>query len=190
MDQSDLLKYTATRLHELEIPYAVVGSFASSVWGESRLTQDIDIIVDLKLVQVAQLCAAFPDPEFYVTSSAVREAIERAGQFNVIHPSSGNKLDFMVAGRAAWQREQLTRSKQAPVFSDLSVSVAAPEDVILGKLIYYRDGGSEKHLRDIAGILNQSQPLIDREYLDRQTKLLNVDDLWDGILSSQESREV
>lgn len=188
MDQSDLLKYTATRLLQLKIPYAVVGSFASSIWGESRLTQDIDIIVDLKQEHVPRLCVAFPDPEFYISSSAVLEAIERASQFNVIHPSSGNKLDFMVAGRAAWQREQLTRSKQTPVFSDLSVSVAAPEDVILGKLIYYRDGGSEKHLRDIAGILSQSKPLIDQEYLDRQTKLLNVDDLWEGILNSQESR--
>ena len=187
MEQSDLLKYTATKLLQLQIPYAIVGSFASSVWGESRLTQDIDIVVDLKLGHVPQICAAFPDPEFYVSSSAVRDAIERATQFNVINPSSGNKLDFMVAGRTAWQREQLTRCKQAPIFPDLSVSVAAPEDVILGKLIYYRDGESEKHLRDIAGILDQSGPLIDRAYLDRQTKQLGIDDLWEAFLNSRGS---
>lgn len=185
MDQSELLKYAASKLLQLRIPYAVVGSFASSLWGESRFTQDIDIVVDLKLGHVPQICAAFPDPEFYVSPSAVREAIERSSQFNVINPSSGNKLDFMISGRTAWQQGQLTRSKQAPIFPDLSVSVAAPEDVILGKLIYYRVGESEKHLRDIAGILDQSGPLIDWTYLDQQAKLLSVDDLWEAILSSR-----
>jgi hypothetical protein len=189
VEQTELLKYTATKLSQLQIPYAVVGSFASSIWGESRLTQDIDIVVDLKLGHVPHICAAFPDPEFYVSSSAVREAIEHASQFNVIHPSSGNKLDFMIASRTAWQREQLTRCKQAPIFPDLSVSVAAPDDVILGKLIYYRAGESEKHLRDIAGILDQSGPLVDRAYLDLQTKQLGVGDLWEAIQNSQRSNQ-
>lgn len=116
MEQSDLLKYTATKLLELNIPYAVVGSFASSVWGESRLTQDIEIVIDLKLAQVPQICDTFPEPEFYVSPSAVREAIEHASQFNVINPSSGNKLDFMVAGRTAWAMAQLNRSRQIPLF--------------------------------------------------------------------------
>jgi hypothetical protein len=188
VEQTDLLKYTATKLCALGIPYAVVGSFASSIWGESRLTQDIDIVVDLKQGHVPQICTAFPNPEFYVSATAVREAVDRGSQFNVLNPSSGNKLDFMVSGTTAWVLAQLNRSKQVPIFPDLDVRVAAPEDVILGKLIYYREGGSEKHLRDITGILTLSSRLVDREYVARQARQLGVDDLWEAILNSQSKR--
>jgi hypothetical protein len=184
VEQSDLLKYAATQLRRLEIPYAVVGSFASSIWGESRLTQDIDIVVDLKLAQVPVICAAFPDPEFYVSSSAAHEAVAQSTQFNVINPSSGNKIDFIISGHKPWVLAQLTRSKKVPVFPDQDVDVASPDDVILGKLVYYREGGSDKHLRDIRGILSLSGSLVDREYLARQAKLLKVEDLWEGILNS------
>jgi hypothetical protein len=185
VEQSELLKYTAIKLLELKIPYAIVGSFASSVWGESRLTQDIDVVVDLKSGHIPQLCAAFPDPEFYVSATAIREAIENSSQFNVINPSSGNKLDFMVSGQRAWVVEQLRRSRRVPLFPNLDVSFAAPEDVILGKLIYYRDGGSEKHLRDINGILDISGEIVDPKYVEEQAKLLGVDDLWQAILNSR-----
>lgn len=181
MEQSDLLKYAATQLQRLEIKYAVVGSFASSVWGESRLTQDIDIVVDLKPADIPGICAAFPDPEFYVSPSAAQEAVADSSQFNVINPSSGNKIDFMVSGDEAWVVAQLARAKSLPIFADVEVNVAAPEDVILGKLIYYREGGSEKHLRDIAGILKSSAALVDQQYIGEQARKLCVEDLWEAV---------
>lgn len=174
----------AAQLQRHAISYAVVGSFASSIWGESRLTQDIDVVVDLKPSQSSQICGMFPDPEFYISPVAVGEAVAQGTQFNVINPSSGNKIDFMIPGRKHWVLAQLARSKKVPVFPDQNVNVASPDDVILGKLVYYREGGSDKHLRDIRGILSLSGTLVDREYLARQAKFLHVDDLWEGISNS------
>lgn len=184
MEQSDLLRLAVKNLQRLNVPYAIVGSFASSVWGESRLTQDIDIVVDLKPQQVASICNAFPDPEFYVSRVAAEEAVARSGQFNVINPSSGNKIDFMVAGHTDWAVAQLKRSKCVALFPDQNAQVAAPEDVILGKLVYYREGGSEKHLRDIAGMLKFSGDMIDRAYVDQFAQRLGVADMWDAVLNS------
>jgi hypothetical protein len=67
---------------------------------------------------------------------------------------------------------------------DQNAQVAAPEDVILGKLVYYRDGGSEKHLRDIAGMLRLSGEMIDRTYLDEFARRLGVVDMWEAVLNS------
>lgn len=89
----------------------------------------------------------------------------------------------MVAGGKPWVIGQLNRSKQVPVLADVEVSVAAPEDVILGKLAYYRDGGSEKHLRDITGILKASAVLIDQHYIAQQACWLRVIDLWEAVLN-------
>jgi hypothetical protein len=46
------------------------------------------------------------------------------------------------------------------------VVVAPPEYVIVRKLEYFREGGSEKHLRDIRSMLNVSGDQIDRSILD------------------------
>ena len=184
MEQSDLLRLAIKNLTQLNVRYAIVDSFASSVWGESRLTQDIDIVVDLKPQHVASICDAFPVPEFYVSQYAVREAVASAGQFNVINPSSGNKIDFMVAGQTAWALAQLQRSKQLSIFPDQVANIAAPEDVILGKLVYYREGGSEKHLRDITGMLKISGGMIDRAYVGQFAQRLGVADMWEAVLNS------
>jgi hypothetical protein len=66
--------------------------------------------------------------------------------------------------------------------------VAAPEDVILGKLLYYREGGSEKHIRDITGIVKVSGQYLDRDYLARSAAQLGVADMWEAILNAVERR--
>jgi hypothetical protein len=129
VEQSDLLKLAITSLRRLDIPYAIVGSFASSIWGESRLTQDIDIVIELLPENVDRLCDAFPEPEFYVSRYGAREACRLQRQFNVIHPRTGNKIDFMVADASGWTSAQLDRSKSVAIFADQSAQVAAPEDV-------------------------------------------------------------
>jgi hypothetical protein len=183
VDQPELLKFAIQTLERLNIPYAVVGSFASGVWGESRFTQDIDILIELHARDVQTLCNAFPGSDFYVSQTAANEAVIHHHQFNVIHPASGTKIDFMIAGNTPWVRAQLERRKRVPFFPDRDGAVAAPEDVILGKLVYYREGGSDKHLRDIMGILKFSGDLVDREYVARFAAQLGVADTWNAILS-------
>mgnify|MGYP001305516743 CR=1 FL=1 len=188
MEQSELLKLAVEKLRRLDIPYAIVGSFASSVWGESRLTQDIDIVIDGALAQVASLCDAFPEPDFYVSREAAQEAVRLRRPFNVVHPSSGNKIDFMIVGTTEWAAAQIDRSKSVAIFPNESAQVAAPEDVILGKLIYHREGGSDKHLRDIAGILSVNADLVDRDYIARTASQLGVEDSWHAVLHHLRTR--
>jgi hypothetical protein len=184
VEQTDLLRYAVLALERLSIPYAIVGSFASGVWGESRFTQDIDILIEIDHARLLALCAAFPDGEFYVSEVAAREAVTRQGQFNVIHPASGNKIDFMIAGDSR-AKTQIARRKYIALFSDLNGAVAAPEDVILGKLIYYEEGRSDKHLRDIAGILKLRGDSIDREYLSNAADQLGLANMWRSILAGE-----
>jgi hypothetical protein len=160
----------------------LVGSLASGVYGEGRLTHDIDIVVDLASSQVDALCAAFPGPEYYVSLAAARQETARGGQFNVIHPTSGNMIDFMLARRDAWGRSQLERRQREQIFPDLVGYTAAPEDVILAKMWYYREGEHEKHLRDIASMLRISGEQIDLDYICQWAGRLGFTDIWQVIL--------
>ena len=109
MEQTDLLKLIATTLDALHVPYMVVGSYASGAYGDPRFTQDIDIVVDLTAAQLDELISRLPSDDFYVSREAALEAIRDAGQFNIIHPESGNKIDFMIARKDAWGQEQMRR---------------------------------------------------------------------------------
>ncbi len=176
MEQTDLLRHVLTVLDGLRIPYLLVGSYASGIYGEPRLTQDIDVVIALPAGQAGALCAAFPAADFYVSLPAAQQAVR------VIHPGSGNKVDFMIARDDAWGQAQLARRRQIPIFPDRAGYVAAPEDVILGKLLYYAEGGSDKHLRDITGILRVSGELVDRADVTRWAGQLGVLEIWRAVL--------
>jgi len=80
VEQVDLLTLAIEVLEKQGVTYMVVGSYASGSYGEPRMTQDIDIVVDLQPAQVDALCDAFPPPEFYVSGDAAREALRRASE--------------------------------------------------------------------------------------------------------------
>jgi hypothetical protein len=182
VEQSELLAFVLQLLERLKIPHMVVGSFASIAYGEPRMTQDIDIVIDPSQDQLEAICKAFPEDEFYVSSEAARDALRRRSQFNVIHPTSGNKIDFMIAHNDEWGRTQLENRRRIRILPDQEGFAGRPEDIILSKMLYYQEGGSEKHLRDITGMLKISPELIDRQYIARWAKELGVTDIWEAIL--------
>ena len=186
MEQVELLARTIATLESRHVPYMLVGSLASTAYGEPRMTRDIDIVVDLRPDQVEHFCDAFPEDEYYVSRPAATEAVLHAGQFNVIHPSSGNKIDFIVARKDAWGQEQLRRRRRVLLAPGLQGYTASPEDVIVGKLWYYRKGGSEKHLRDVGSMLDISGAQIDRSYIDHWVERLGLGAAWKTVLSQRE----
>lgn len=183
MEQVDVLKYCIDVLERLGITYMVVGSFASGAYGEPRLTQDIDIVIEPQPGQIEQLCDAFPSTDFYVSREAAARALEGRAQFNVIHPDSGNKIDFMISSVDAWGREQIARRRRAQILPDREAAIAEPADIILSKMRYYQEGGSEKHLRDIAGILKVSGEKVDRAYVERWAQVMGLMEIWRAVLN-------
>ncbi|HEX4955343.1 MAG TPA: hypothetical protein VF017_18285 [Thermoanaerobaculia bacterium] len=182
MSQAELLQLVAETLDRLEVHYLVTGSVASIVYGEPRFTNDIDIVVQLSASEVAGFCRQFPQETFFFSPEAVYDAIARRGQFNLLHPSSGLKVDFFVAQSSPFDRSRFARRRAVAVTPGKAVSFAAPEDVILKKLAFYREGGSEKHLRDITGILKISGDQLDREYLEDWVARLDLGEIWQAVL--------
>ena len=182
MEQTDLLRQAIDVLERIEIPYMVVGSVASGAYGEPRLTRDIDIVVDLRPDQVDGFCAAFPAEQYYVSSDAARQAVRQGRQFNLIHPGSGHKVDFMVARQDPFGRTQMMRRRRAMVLPDREGYIGSPDDIIISKMQYYKEGGAEKHLRDITGILKVSGDEVDRAYVQRWVEQLGLSDVWEAVL--------
>ncbi len=182
MTQPELVRYAAESLDRLRVPWMLVGSHGSGIHGETRFTRVIDIVLELTPIDVPDFCAAFPPPEFYLSEPAVWMGVRDQFAFNVLCPSSGDKLDFLFPHPSGWGRSQLSRRKQVTLADGTPAHAASPEDVIVGKLWYYHDGGSEKHLRDIAGILRVSGDTVDRAAVTRWAEQLGYLPIWHAVL--------
>jgi hypothetical protein len=180
VEQSDLLVYLIEVLEREAIPYAIAGAHASMLFGEPRLTTDIDVVIDLTPTQLGVLSAAFPFPEYYISDQGAQAAVSGGGgMFNIIHPESGQKIDVIVPG-TEHDRAQLQRVRRTGVLTGRPANFTSPEDSIIKKMEYYREGGSEKHLRDITGILKVTP--VDRDYVRDWAKRLGLEEIWNAVL--------
>jgi hypothetical protein len=169
-------------LERLALPYCITGSVAASVYGEPRLTADIDIVLLLSPRDLSALRSAFPEAEYYVPpEEALREEVAREvrGMFNLIHHKSQFKADIYLAGGDPLHAWALSRRRRI----DLAGSgawIAPPEYVIVRKLEFLRDGGSEKHLRDIRYILAATP--VDTAFLTSEVTQRGLDAQWSRAL--------
>ncbi|MDQ3817665.1 MAG: nucleotidyltransferase family protein [Acidobacteriota bacterium] len=174
-------------LDELNIPYLVGGSVASSLQGFPRLTNDADIVADIQLNQVPKLFAALKD-EFYVDEQAIRVAVIERRSFNVIHYDSVFKIDVYLPDEFGQQQLKHRRPEILLTDSQQETYISMPEDTILSKLSWYRRGGevSQRQLADVAGIIKVQGQKLDLSYLREWADKLNVRDLLEKVL--EESR--
>ena len=184
MEQSDLLHHMATTLDRLDLPYLVTGSTATITFGEPRFTNDIDIVVKLPLERLDEFWEAFPEGEFYLDPNAAREAIRRKTQFNIVHPASGLKVDIVIPDDSPFERSRFARVLRVETAPGCRPAFSSPEDVIIKKLEFHRQGGSDKHLRDILGVLKVMGDQIDRAYIAQWAARLGVDAVWREVLGS------
>ncbi|MBI5682287.1 MAG: hypothetical protein HZC45_03825 [Deltaproteobacteria bacterium] len=182
MEQYELLIQLVRCLESLGIRYIVTGSMASMAYGEPRLTNDIDVVADIKAKHIKGLKNCFPENEFYLSEEAATEAIRRQHQFNIIHPASGLKIDVIIRKRNAFDDSRFNRLKRIPTAENTEADFASPEDVIIKKMEFYKEGESEKHLRDITGILKVSGDTLDYDYINKWANDLGLKEIWDAVL--------
>src|SRR5262245_29961333 len=123
----ELMQIVADFFEAQHISYRVVGSMASMAYGEPRFTNDVDIVAELQADHVETLCSAFEAPEYYVSQTAARDAVARRGQFNIIHPASGLKVDVIIPPDTEFARSEASRIKRLTSKGEYSVWFGSPE---------------------------------------------------------------
>jgi hypothetical protein len=183
MLEPNLFKIFISRLNKLGVRYMVTGAVAIVIYGEPRLTHDIDVVVDLNREDAEKLVQAFPSEEFYCPPiEVINLEINRPlrGHFNLIHYETGFKADIYTLGQDELHHWAITDRKSFEMEGE-SIWLAPPEYVILRKLEYYRDGSSEKHLMDIANMVEISSELINFEQLQNKIKDYALEKEWQKV---------
>jgi hypothetical protein len=175
-------------LERLHIPYVAAGSLASSLYGEPRSTDDIDLVADLRAPHLAPLIAALGDL-WYVSEPAARDAIAAGGgSFNAIHIPSAVKVDFFVVGTDPFDAHRVAtgRAVSLGAGSDARLRVDTAEHTVLRKLEWFRRGGetSERQWRDVVAVLRAQASALDAGELTRWASRLGVTDLLERAQTS------
>jgi hypothetical protein len=144
-------------LERLQAPYVIIGAFAGTSYGVTRVTFDVDIVVDLAEVHIQALAAAYPPPRFYADPDQMRDSIKVGIMFNIIDTSEARKVDLIPTTMKPGYGFALKRRIRREIFVEqderFEAWFARPEDVIVGKLMAWQEGGSFKHETDIRDIL-------------------------------------
>jgi hypothetical protein len=180
VETPDLFSLFVRPVHQAGWRYMVSGSLASVHYGEPRLTMDVDLAVHLPPAEIEALAAVFPPADYYVPplEVAIAEVARPVrGHFNVIHLTSGQKADFYPSRNHPYLKWAWEHRQQGQVDGD-PVWFAPREYVIMWKLEFYREGGGDKHLQDIAGILRVSREELDFTLLDRAVSELGLEKFW------------
>lgn len=175
-------------LDGLGVAWAIGGSFASTVYGEPRATNDVDVVASLRREHVEAFLRALGD-DFYADTLTIRQAVEMKDSFNLIDERSFFKVDVFVPPPGPLGEGQLERRRRYALTPDgPEVSVLGPEDTILQKLRWYRLGGgvSERQLRDVASVVRLVSDL-DLDYLRATAGASGLGELLGEILGDSDS---
>jgi len=182
MHALDKLGLFASRLEELGAPYMVTGATAAIIYGQPRMTNDLDVVLSLNEENRARLLRIFPEDEFYVPPEAVirvEQGRSQRGHFNLIHHESGYKADIYLAASEPLHVWALPLRRRRTWDENLQIWVAPPEYVVLRKLQFFREGGSSKHPADIRAICDVTG--VDEALMAPWIASLGLEAVWDEI---------
>jgi hypothetical protein len=185
----DLYFRVVQALEKIKAPYVIVGAFAGSVFGITRATADVDIMVDLRDEDCEAISKLFPLPRYYADPEMIRNSIQMGIMFNIIDTNEGTKADLVPLKRdpeynIAFERRvrETYQDENGEIFE---AWFAQPTDIIIGKLWAWNEGRSNKHPDDIYSILffclrGYSNYQVDIEEVSEQAARIGSEtlDMW------------
>ena len=184
-DKFEVLLKAVAVLDEMGIAYLIGGSFASSFYGWSRSTNDVDILAAIEPEQVELLFQKL-ETDFYVSEQAIRRAVQGGPHFNAIHVDTAFKVDVFIA-KSGFSEQQLERRRLWALTQsqERKAYIASPEDIVLAKLDWYRRGNevSDMQWRDVLNVIKVQGERLDLDYMRRWAKELGVADLLEQAIN-------
>ncbi len=176
-------------LKEQNVPYMIIGGIGNLVWGEPRLTVDIDITIYISDIKerdfIREAGSRFrilvENPEDFVKKTRVLP----------IEITENVKGDIILAG-LEYEKIAIERAVEIEISKNNRVRVCTAEDLVIHKAISER----EKDWQDIEGILLRRGSLLDNSYilnwlsqfasaLDKPGILKRFEELWKEIVESE-----
>lgn len=173
-----------TVLKKCEIPFYVVGSFASSVQGEMRATNDLDIVVNFEDQSKLRLFIEKSTNDFIIDDVALLKAYAEQRSYNIFHETTCLKVGLFMNFGIREQEEYIRASSITLPGTGSTIKIASAEDTIVAKLLWYEKSGKSLNtqVRDIQGIVAIQGDRLDRDYLLKRAEKFGVMELFRSLV--------
>jgi len=158
-----LLKKIALQLKKVSIPYMVIGGQAVLLYGEPRLTRDIDITMGIGVDGLDRVKKIIPIIGLKSLVQKEKEFVGRNMVLPTIDQKSGIRVDFIFSF-SPYERQAIERAKDIKLGNSL-VRFASLEDVVIHKVI----AGRARDFEDVKSILLKN-PKYDSVYIKKWLK--------------------
>jgi predicted nucleotidyltransferase len=153
-----ILRTVARELKQASIPYMVIGGQAVLIYGEPRLTRDIDITLGIGVNELARIKKVLPAMGLKILVKNDREFAERTMVLPTKDKESEIRVDFIFSF-SPYERQAIGRARDFKI-GRTQVKFASLEDVVIHKVI----AGRARDLEDIKFILVKN-PKYDSDYI-------------------------
>lgn len=163
------LRDVCARLDGEGIAYMLTGSLAMSFYARPRMTRDIDLVIALDAEEAQRLIGTL-GAEYHADAGAITAAIRGARPWNIVHLPSVVKIDLIPRKDTPYRRAEFERRRRVEL-AGVRLWIVSVEDLILSKLEWSRESGSEQQRRDVKLLLEAP---LDRAYLDEWAARLDL----------------
>lgn len=166
-------------LQQLGVRFHLTGGVTSVLYGEPRMTQDIDIVVENEALanRLDSFLERLEGSDFLFDRGSLCRAVEKLDMFQLFDNAEALKLDVypreLIAG-------ELDRSCLIEVFAGVQLPVVSRVDAAAAKLIWISKG-SHKSRRDLRQIYRTSTE-IDRQQIQQLAQQLSLNPLLVEVL--------
>ncbi len=161
-----LLSRISQALTNKKIPYMIIGGQAVLVYGEPRLTKDIDITLGVNTERLNDILQLIKDLPLKLLHKNIKDFVNRTMVLPAIHEDTGIRVDFIFSF-TPYVRQAISRSRRIQILGT-DVCFASPEDVIIHKVF----AGRPRDIEDVRIILLKN-PDIDKKYIEKWLKIFD-----------------
>jgi hypothetical protein len=184
-DQRLTLEDGVRRLESLGLAYMLTGSVAMLRFAQGRMTNDIDIVVQLSHGDRLRFVDAFAD-SYYIPEEKISGAIERSSMFNVLNNETLVKIDIALVKPTSFHRTAFENRERTDIWG-IDLWSIRRDDLIVSKLFWAKNSRSERQMRDVVTVMMNG---FDAEYIRPWVRALGVEDLFDMCVAEWEKTNV
>jgi len=162
---SDYFRISIDLIEASKVDYLIIGGVAVGVWGNIRVTEDLDLMIFIPRAKVRNLLKNAKSLGFEFNEKDVVAQAKLVGVFKIFYKNY--HLDFLIAS-IDFERSALERKKKVRIFNK-DVFIPSKEDLLLLKII----PGRSKDIVDAESIVNRQKGNLDIKYLETWTQKLS-----------------
>jgi len=182
MTSDEVVQRLLEELSASQIPFMVVGSFSSNVYGLVRSTRDVDVVVVLEVGKLNELAQRL-DAELRLDPQPGFESVTFTTYYRLYSRTTSFLVELFALSEDEHDLARWARRVEGQVVGRQAF-VPTPEDVIITKLRWYAIDKRMKDLDDVRNVVAVQDSRLDWDYIHRWCEVHGSREHLDAIRES------